>query len=97
MTGAAAFKAARDFLLAHRTDYATAYAQFRWPELPDFNWALDWFDAELAQGASAAGAGAAHHRAGRGGTDLRRTRPTARTASPTACARSAWRAATASC
>ena len=25
------FKAARDFLLAHRTDYATAYRDFRWP------------------------------------------------------------------
>lgn len=46
----AAFKAARDFLLAHRTDYATAYAGFRWPDLPQFNWALDWFDAELARG-----------------------------------------------
>jgi acetyl-CoA synthetase len=45
-----AFKAARDFLLAHRTDYATAYAQFRWPVLDKFNWALDWFDAELAHG-----------------------------------------------
>ena len=44
------FKAARDFLLAHRTDYATAYGQFRWPDLPRFNWALDWFDAELARG-----------------------------------------------
>ena len=53
MTGTATFKAARDFLLAHRTDYATAYAQFRWPDLPEFNWALDWFDAELAQGANA--------------------------------------------
>jgi acetyl-CoA synthetase len=46
----ATFKAARDFLLAHRTDYATAYAQFRWPEFSSFNWALDWFDAELARG-----------------------------------------------
>jgi acetyl-CoA synthetase len=45
-----AFKAARDFLLAQRGDYATAYRDFRWPELGDFNWALDWFDAELAQG-----------------------------------------------
>jgi acetyl-CoA synthetase len=44
------FKAARDFLLAHRTDYATAYAGFRWPKVQNFNWALDWFDAELAQG-----------------------------------------------
>ena len=47
---AASFKAARDFLLAHRTDYATAYTQFRWPKPEKFNWALDWFDAELAQG-----------------------------------------------
>ncbi|MEY4794807.1 MAG: hypothetical protein RL724_1743, partial [Pseudomonadota bacterium] len=28
-----AFKAARDFLLAQRGDYATAYRDFRWPEL----------------------------------------------------------------
>jgi acetyl-CoA synthetase len=48
----AAFKAARDFLLAQRGDYATAYAQFRWPALEKFNWALDWFDAELARGAT---------------------------------------------
>ena len=27
------FKAARDFLLAHRTDYATAHREFRWPKL----------------------------------------------------------------
>jgi len=38
------FRAARDFLVAHREDYATAYAEFRWPELPRFNWALDHFD-----------------------------------------------------
>ena len=44
------FKAARDFLLAHRADYATAYAGFRWPDEPNFNWALDWFDGELARG-----------------------------------------------
>src|SRR6266567_4741132 len=35
------FKATRDFLLAHRTDYVTAYRDFRWPELDRFNWALD--------------------------------------------------------
>lgn len=46
----AAFKAARDFLLAHPTDYATAYRDFRWPVLDRFNWALDWFDGELACG-----------------------------------------------
>ncbi len=44
------FKAARDFLIAHRTDYRAAYAGFRWPKLENFNFALDWFDAELAQG-----------------------------------------------
>ena len=51
MTATAAFRAARDFLLARRSDQATACAQFRWPDLPHFNWALDWFDAELAEGA----------------------------------------------
>ena len=49
----AVLKAARDFMVANRTDYATAYAEFRWPTLDKFNWALDWFDAELAQGESA--------------------------------------------
>jgi len=43
-----AFRAARDFLLAHRDDYATAYAEFEWPKLDRFNWALDWFDAIAA-------------------------------------------------
>ncbi|MBP5936005.1 AMP-binding protein [Streptomyces acidiscabies] len=39
------FRRARDFLLAHREDYATAYAGFTWPRPERFNWALDWFDA----------------------------------------------------
>lgn len=38
------FRAARDFLLEHREDYATAYAGFEWPRPDTFNWALDWFD-----------------------------------------------------
>lgn len=38
------FRRARDFLVAHREDYETARAEFRWPELTEFNWALDWFD-----------------------------------------------------
>jgi len=38
------FLKARDFLLAHRTDYQTAYRDFRWPQLSSFNWALDYFD-----------------------------------------------------
>ncbi len=50
---AEAFKAARDFLFKHRTDYATAHAEFRWPQVEEFNYALDWFDAELAHGAHA--------------------------------------------
>jgi acetyl-CoA synthetase len=41
---AAPFIAARDFLLRHREDYAKAYAEFQWPKLDRFNWALDYFD-----------------------------------------------------
>ncbi len=48
----AGFKAARDFLLQHRTAYQTAYDGFEWPD-GDFNCALDWFDTELAQGENA--------------------------------------------
>jgi acetyl-CoA synthetase len=40
-----AFRAARDFLLAHRENYDAAYKGFQWPRLDRFNWALDWFDA----------------------------------------------------
>src|SRR5262249_11690374 len=39
-----AFQTARAFLLAHREDYATAYDKFRWPQLTEFNWAVDWLD-----------------------------------------------------
>jgi acetyl-CoA synthetase len=46
---AAAFLEARDFLFTHRTDYDTAYRDFRWPQLDRFNWALDYFD-PLASG-----------------------------------------------
>lgn len=42
------FREARDFLLAHRTDLDGAVAGFSWPDPVPFNWALDWFDAELA-------------------------------------------------
>jgi acetyl-CoA synthetase len=42
------FQQARAFLLEHRTDYDAAVAGFRWPDPVPFNWALDWFDAELA-------------------------------------------------
>jgi acetyl-CoA synthetase len=47
--GTAKFREARDFLLEHRTEYAEATAQFGWPELGTFNWALDWFDV-IAEG-----------------------------------------------
>ncbi|KUJ70933.1 AMP-dependent synthetase [Streptomyces albus subsp. albus] len=43
------FRAARDFLLGQRTDYAAARAGFRWPRPETFNWALDWFD-PMAEG-----------------------------------------------
>jgi acetyl-CoA synthetase len=49
------FQEARAFLLKHRTDYDKAVADFRWPDPADFNWALNWFDAELAQNADSKG------------------------------------------
>jgi acetyl-CoA synthetase len=42
------FRTARDLLLHHRNDYATAIREFSWPRLSQFNWALDWFDAIAA-------------------------------------------------
>lgn len=48
-TSIEAFKAARRQLLDLREDYDQAYAEFRWPELSEFNWALDWFD-DYAEG-----------------------------------------------
>ena len=45
------FEEARAFLLKHRTDYDAAVKGFRWPDPIPFNWALDWFDAELAHDA----------------------------------------------
>src|SRR6266403_1402595 len=45
------FQEARALLLKHRTDYDKAVADFRWPDPVPFNWALDWFDAELARNA----------------------------------------------
>jgi acetyl-CoA synthetase len=43
------FQEARAFLLKYRMDYDKAVADFRWPDAVPFNWALDWFDAELAR------------------------------------------------
>jgi len=44
-----AFRAARDTLLRHRSDYEAARAAFSWPRPEHFNWALDWFDV-IAEG-----------------------------------------------
>ncbi len=43
------FQEARAFLLQNRTDYDRAVTGFKWPDQTTFNWALDWFDAELAR------------------------------------------------
>jgi acetyl-CoA synthetase len=43
------FLAARDGLLARRTDIDAACAHFEWPQLEHFNWAIDYFDV-IAQG-----------------------------------------------
>ena len=45
----AAFRAARDLLLRNREDYDAAIREFAWPELDEFNWALDWFDVVAAE------------------------------------------------
>ena len=50
----ARFLAARDFLQQHRTDYDTAYRDYRAPELNDFNWALDYFDVHAQDNATPA-------------------------------------------
>jgi acetyl-CoA synthetase len=44
------FRFARDLLLALGENYPVAKARFAWPRLDKFNWALDWFDDELAKG-----------------------------------------------
>jgi acetyl-CoA synthetase len=49
MSATTTFRQARDFLIANRENYAAAYAGFRWPQLTEFNWALDHFDV-LARG-----------------------------------------------
>ncbi len=48
-SGTRAYRAARDLLLRHRDDYETARTQFTWPDLDEFNWALDWFDVLAAE------------------------------------------------
>jgi acetyl-CoA synthetase len=45
---AQAFREAREFLLTHAEEYDKVYAEFGWPALTEFNWALEWFDAFAA-------------------------------------------------
>ncbi len=53
--GGAAFVAARDLLLEHRTDYEAAYDSFGWPDVGDaFSWVEDYFDAIAAGNHAAA-------------------------------------------
>jgi acetyl-CoA synthetase len=68
MTPIASFHRARDFLLAHREDYAAAYRGFEWPVLDRFNWALDHFDA-IARGNSST----ALHIVGEDGSEVKRS------------------------
>ena len=44
MIARVSFLESRDFLLAKRADYEDARKGFTWPRMPDFNWALDYFD-----------------------------------------------------
>ncbi len=71
MTGTAAFRAARDFLLAHRGGLRRGVRQFRVAGAGEFNWALDWFDV-IAAG---------QRRARRSGSS-RRTAPSRSSRSP---------------
>ena len=41
---AESFRAARDLLFERRDQWEAASQAFHWPELDEFNWALDWFD-----------------------------------------------------
>jgi acetyl-CoA synthetase len=49
MTELDRFLTARNGLLERRTDIDAACANFQWPALDQFNWAIDYFDA-IAQG-----------------------------------------------
>jgi acetyl-CoA synthetase len=47
------FRRARDLLLERREDYDGALRDFSWPQLDEFNWALEHFDAIAADPGSA--------------------------------------------
>src|SRR5262245_2363454 len=44
MTPTERFERVRDVLLRSRDDLERARAEFRWPELDEFNWAWDWLE-----------------------------------------------------
>jgi acetyl-CoA synthetase len=44
MASAAAFVKARDYLQENRGNWSKVIAEFTWPKLEQFNWALDYFD-----------------------------------------------------
>lgn len=48
MSAAAEFLNARNYLLAHRNSFDVALQGFSWPEMDQFNWALDYFDVMAA-------------------------------------------------
>jgi len=89
------FLAARDFLMRHRDDCATAYDSFRWPAPTRFNWALDYFD-RIADAEKRTALWIVEET----GTEKNSPSPIsagARTRSPIICASSASGAASASC
>jgi acetyl-CoA synthetase len=44
------FAAAQATLIANLSDFSKACAEFTWPQMREFNWAIDWFDESLANG-----------------------------------------------
>ena len=54
MNELASFLAARDQVIADRSDYAAAIRNFKWPELRHFNWATDYFDTIAANNSNPA-------------------------------------------
>ncbi|MGI8591489.1 MAG: AMP-binding protein [Nakamurella sp.] len=47
--GTRQLRAARHFLMHHRSDYDTAVRNFEWPRPDNFNFALEWFDVIAAE------------------------------------------------
>ncbi len=90
------FREARDLLFELADSYNAAKTSFVWPRPERFNWALDWFDAELAAGEHGAKTALKVLGEPRRDADLRRALVGSPAGSPTACARSARGAATGS-